>query len=407
MTEALSILTSIAFVLVTGLIATIISKKFKISNVLLLILIGIILEKIRYNGEAVFDFSPTFLVSISILALALITFDGSSRFKLKEVDKFSGTSARLVLWFVITNGILLTIFTNVLFFPEFTTKYVIFSLIFSFIMAGTDPGAIFSMMKDKTSKVIEILELESIINTPVIVLMPFILLDFLSSTSNGQLVQTFMDQLIPFLRQIIVGVGSGVIIGIIVFKSMKNFYHDQLSPLAIITAALLSYVLAENIGGNGVLSVATMGLVFGNIYVKKKVRLQDFSSIFSNALEIFVFVLIGFLIKIELTPIFFAKSLGLFGIMILARWLAIAISLNKTNFKLREKLFMTLNIPKGIAVAAVVFSLSVRNIEGIAIIIDLVLIFMIYSLILSSIVDRFSKKFIRIELEDGLIETKK
>ncbi|NQU98183.1 cation:proton antiporter [Candidatus Woesearchaeota archaeon] len=382
----------------TGLIVTIISKRLLVSNVLLLIITGILLKAIKYKGAPIFSLSPTFLISISILALVMITFDGASRFKLKEVAEFSGDAGRLVLWFLITNIIILTIFTNIMFFPAFTTEFVIFSLIFAVMMAGTDPGAIFSMMKGKLLKVIEVLEIESIINTPIIVIIPFILLDFV--TASGHFVENFMDQIIPFLRQIIVGVGTGVVVGIIIFKAMKDVYHHKLSPLAIITAALLSYVMAENLGGNGVLSVATMGLVFGNIYVKKKFFLQEFSAIFSGALQILVFVLIGFIITIEPSTEFFIKSLVLFIIMIICRWFAVAIALKNSNYKLREKIFMALNLPKGIAVAAVIFSLSVRNIPQLNVIIDLILLFIIYSLILSSIVDKYSRKFIKIDLEE-------
>ena len=66
------------------------------------------------------------------------------------------------------------------------------------------------------------------------------------------------------------------------FKAMKRTYSEVLSPVATITAALLSYILAENLGGNGVLAVTTLGVFFGTITVKKKVHLQEFSSMFAN-----------------------------------------------------------------------------------------------------------------------------
>ncbi|MFH1770367.1 MAG: cation:proton antiporter [archaeon] len=396
MTDALYILTGIALLLLGGLIITIISNKLKISNVLLLIILGIGLRAIKYNGTPIIEFSSTFLLAISILALAMITFDGASRFKLKEVDQFSGDAVKVFLWFVFTNIILITIFTLILFFPNFSTEYIIISLMFAVMMAATDPAAIFSMMKGKVNKVIEVLEIESIINTPFIVIIPFILLDFLKATGSGQLFNSFIEQIVPFLQQIIVGVGAGVVVGIIIFKAMRNVYHHQLSPLAIIVAALLAYVLAENLGGNGVLSVATMGLLFGNVYVKEKFFLKEFSSIFSNSLEILVFVMLGFLVEMSFTTDFFIKSITLFFILVLARWFAITFALKGKDYDLKEKLFMTFNMPKGIAVAAVVFSLSMRSIEGLGVIIDLVLIFMIYSLVLSTVTDLFANRMIQL-----------
>jgi|FLOH01.1.fsa_nt_gi potassium/hydrogen antiporter len=395
--EALSILTSIALVLLAGIITTIISRKLRISNVLLLIVLGVMLKAINHYGEPIFEFSPVFLISISVLALVMITFDGASRFKIKEVDKFFGKASKIVLWFIVANILLLTTFTVVMFYHDFNMSSITFALIFAITMAGTDPAAVFYMMKNKLTKAIEVLEIEAIINTPIVVLVPFILIDFLTTSKEG-FVDSFLNQIMPIIGQIVIGIGSGVVIGIIIFKVMRKVYHHELSPLGIITAALISYILAENLGGNGVLSVATMGLLFGNMYVKRKVVLQEFSEVLSNGLEILVFVLIGFLVDTNITWEFFGKSFALFIIMIIARWFAVTTALHSSDFKLKEKIFMTLNMPKGIAVAAVVFSLSIMNITGLNIIIDLVIAFMIYSLLTSSIVNFYSKKFIKIDL---------
>jgi NhaP-type Na+/H+ or K+/H+ antiporter len=399
MTAALAILTNIAIILLLGLACTILSKKLKISNVLILIVLGLILKSINYKGNQLFEFSPTFLIAISILALAMITFDGASRLNLKEFNQFSTNAVKLVFGFILANTVLLTIFTNLLFYETFTFNTLIFSLIFAVTMAGTDPGAVFSMLRDKTHKVIQMLKIEAIMNTPIIVLVPFILLDLVVEAENATILESFASQTIPFLRQIVVGIGAGVIIGIVIFKAMKNAYEHNLSPLGIITATLLSYILAENLGGNGVLSVATMGLLFGNMYVRRKITLQEFSSTLSNSLEILVFVLLGFLINIELSLVFIAKSLVLFVILVISRKLAVFTVLRNKDYTWKQMTFMALNMPKGMAVAVVAFSFTFQNIPGLNIILDLMLMFILYSLILSSIIDRFSKHFINLELE--------
>ena len=55
---------------------------------------------------------------------------------------------------------------------------------------------------------------------------------------------------------------------------------------------------------------------------------------------------------------------------------------------------MSLNVQKGIAVAVVGFSIANLGIEGIGTILDLVLTFMLYSIILSAVVLRLEKFFI-------------
>ena len=56
---------------------------------------------------------------------------------------------------------------------------------------------------------------------------------------------------------------------------------------------------------------------------------------------------------------------------------------------------MTLNVQKGIAVAVVVFTLSILKIEGISLILNLTLMFMLYSIIISTIVLKLSHHFVK------------
>ena len=160
--------------------------------------------------------------------------------------------------------------------------------------------------------------------------------------------------------------------------------------------------LAENLGGNGVLAVTSAGLFFGNIYVKHKVQLEEFSLLFSTFLEILVFVLVGLLISVPLTIDFFVKTGGLFLIYLFIRFITTEISFRKEDFNLKEKIFIALNAPKGIAVAVVVATLfiysvpeTVAFIPGIKTMLDVSLIFMIYSILISSIIIKLSKFFLR------------
>ena len=58
---------------------------------------------------------------------------------------------------------------------------------------------------------------------------------------------------------------------------------------------------------------------------------------------------------------------------------------------------MAFNVQKGIAVAAVAFTLTTLNITGIQPILHLTLLFMLYSITVSTIVIKFSKYFVKVE----------
>ena len=76
-------------ILLIGLFVTLLARKLKIPNFLLLILIGIALANIPYKGEPLISFPQVFLTALAILALVMIVFDGTSKFKWKDVDTIS------------------------------------------------------------------------------------------------------------------------------------------------------------------------------------------------------------------------------------------------------------------------------------------------------------------------------
>lgn len=393
MQETLLYLSYLGIILLIGLLCSVLSKKIRIPNILLLIFVGIALGNIYYKGQPLIQFPQVFLTSIAILALVMIVFDSSSRFKIREFDTLSMSSLKLTIIFLILNATLLSLLTFYIYKPASW----ILAVLFAVVMSGTAPSAIMIALKGAKTRVFELLEIESIINTPLIVLIPFLILDIIENLKGKFLITELTTQIIPFAQQLVTGIGAGILVGLIIFKIMKKRYSPTLSPLTIITAALLTYLIAEHLGGNGVLAVTTMGLFFGNVYIQHKRKLQEFSETFATFLEILVFILIGMIIKIPLTFSFFISSAYLFIAYLFIRFLSVHISFIGPRYTFKEKLFMTLNIPKGIAVAVIVFMLAASAVTGIKPILDLILIFMIYSIVLSSIVTKFSKYFTKVE----------
>lgn len=393
--DALSILTSITVILLIGLLISVFSSKLRIPDILLLILAGIAIGSVPYKGAYLIRFPPIFLTSISILALAVIIFDSTSSLKLKEFDTFSMRALKLTFVFLLINLIVLPIFTKMLFGLP-----IGLGLLFAAIMMGTSPEITLKMLRGTRQRAIEVLKLESILNTPLTVLFPFLLLDFLQKV-EFEIVSSMIDQIAPFLAKFAAGIGSGMLVGLILFKIIKGKFSRTYTPLAMIVSALLAYVLAENIGGSGVLAVTTLGLFVGNVYSKQKIgKVLVFESLLAKSLYILVFVLVGFIIRIPLDKDFFISGGILFAVYLVIRYVSVAFSLRskEDGFSLKEKIFMTLNMPKGIAVAVVAFTLATYNVPGspnylpgIRVVLDLTLLFMLVTIILSSIATIFAK----------------
>ena len=161
-------------------------------------------------------------------------------------------------------------------------------------------------------------------------------------------------------------------------------------------------LLSESLGGNGVLAVTSAGLVFSNMYkIKHAQKLREFGEIFSEVLEILVFVLVGSVIKIPLVSSFLIPASLLFLAYLTIRFLSVEFTMGKKGYTFKEKLYLSLNIPKGIAVAVVIFTLATKSVPGIGLVVDLTLLFMIYSIILSTIITHFTKFFTKVELKVG------
>lgn len=394
--ETLAFLTALTGVLLVGIFCSIIARRLNLPDTLLLLIGGIVLGGLYYKGMQLVSFSTEFMTGAAIIALLMIVFDSAAEFKLKEINTFSGEAVKIAIVFLLMNLVFLTALTKLAFGIN-----IYLCTIFAVLMAATSSDAVLSQLKDVKQRGLEILKLESIINTPLTVLLPFVILDLMKSSIGIDMMSKFLEEAAPFLQQFITGIGAGVIIGVIIFKLMAKHFSRVYSPLGVVVAALLSYVLAENLGGNGVLSVAVFGAVFANTDIKEKFKLLEFESLLTTFLNIIVFVVIGLAIKIPLTPAFIIKSLFLFALYLLIRYSAVYLAFRKTDYSAAEKGFMSLNMPKGIAVAVVAFTLTSYAFQGpnfmagMKEMLDLVLLFMLYSIFLSSLVVKCSGDFLQ------------
>jgi potassium/hydrogen antiporter len=385
--ESLIFLTYFGLVLLVGLIVTYISRKIKIPNVLLLILVGVLSQYITINGEPLIAFPPLFIEVFAMFALIVIVFDSASQFKLRKFDSMSSSVISVSVWFLLLNFVFLSL--TVYFFYM---RSISMALLFAALMSGTAPDVTLSVLKDMRSKVLDFLKIESLINTPLVVIFPFIILNFILEVDKLSFISV-SQQIAPFLSKIVAGIGAGMLVGLVIFKILKRLYSSEYSPIAVIVSAIITFVLAENLGGDGVLAVTTLGLFFGNMVLRDKSIIQEFSTIFSDFLEILVFILIGHLISIPLTLQFFKTSIMIFGIALVIRYIALQFGLGN-SYTIKQKIFAALNNTKGVAVAVIVVVFaSYVDIPGMTEISHLALAFMLYSVILSSIFARFAKFF--------------
>lgn len=382
MQPTLLYLTYLSAILFISIICVIIAKKIHISNILLLILVGIVLGKATYNGAPLIVFEPGVLAVIGVFTLVLIIFNECSKLKLHTFDTLSFGALRLSFVFMAINLFALTFLMH----SVYRTPLAI-AAIFAAAMAGTDTSAVLLMLKQAKTKALRLLEIESIVDTPLMVIIPFLILEIMSQPSKPQ----FVSYIAPFAQQFITGIGAGLLIALIISKVAAKRYSPMLSPIVLITSALLTYVVAESLGGSGVLAVTTFSVFLGSIHFKHMEKVQEFSAIFTLLLELLVFVLLGVVLKIPLTTQFLVSSLLLFAAFVGIRFVSVHLSFRKQTFTFNERILMTLVMPKGITTAILLLALSTIALPGLQLLLEYGLAFTVYSIILASIALSFVK----------------
>ncbi len=175
------------------------------------------------------------------------------------------------------------------------------ALLIGAILSGTDAGVIFTYESSLEGKkeALSILKVESILNSPLSVLIPILLLD-LNRMAPGSIVEP-LKYGAQFWQMIIGGIGSGVVLGFILSKILNKMLKEY-KPLLIFSMALITYAFTELVHGSGMLAVAVAGFIIGNIVFPHKDSVREFHDEFSEMLRISVFTLMGAQIALNLNP---------------------------------------------------------------------------------------------------------
>ena len=112
---ALEIITALSILLLVGVILTYLCGKLKISNVFFLIVAGFLMSFIKLQGQSLVVFSTEFLTSVAIIALIMIVFDSTSRFRVREIAKETSFALEVSLLFMVVSLVVIPIVTHFLF----------------------------------------------------------------------------------------------------------------------------------------------------------------------------------------------------------------------------------------------------------------------------------------------------
>ncbi|MCW7494908.1 potassium/proton antiporter [Leptospira levettii] len=293
------------------------------------------------DGPGRIDFSDYSLAqSIGIFALIYILFLGGLESEWDSLKNFLSVGIRLSIIGTILTALILGVLIHLLFpvlgFME--------SFLLGSIVSATDAASVFNIFKTGSSDLPvhlkKIIEFESGSNDAVGVLLTTIFMNLITADTSFSGFQFFRF----FVMQVLVGMMMGYSMGILILYLMNSVKlgYDGLYLVFITASVPFIYAVTTVFQGNGFLAVYIAGIIVGrNKFIHKK-SIFRFLNGYVWILQIGMFLCFGLLVYPTRMANIWVPGL-LIGVLLilLARPLAVFISLFRVNLPIKEKLFIS------------------------------------------------------------------
>jgi len=295
----------------------------------------------------------TTIFLIAEIALVLVLFSDASRVGLKALDNNLSTRL-LTIGLPIT--IVLGIIIAILMFPGIPWWV---AGIIGAALAPTDAalGQIVVQNKKVPEKIRSTIEIESGLNdggsVPFLLLFIAIGLAAEAFRPMGYFIQVTLEQ-IGF--GILAGLGVGIGGGWLILKARnKDWITPDFQRIAFLAMAILTFLIADELGGSGFIAAFIGGLALGYIVKDAGEILIDFSETEGQLLNLTVFFLLGIVVLPLLLNVTWQILLYSILSLTVIRMLPVAISLIRTKLGWDSVLFIGWFGPRGLASIVLAF----------------------------------------------------
>ena len=331
-------LTSIAIILLFGLLVGWIFSKVKLPSLLGMIIVGIVLSPHCLN--LVDDSILTISGDLRQIALVIILTRAGLSLNFSDLKKVGRPA--ILMCFV---PACIEMVGTIIFAPLLLNVSILDAAIIGSVMAAVSPAVVvprmIKLIEDGygTDKSIPQLILAGASVDDVFVIIVFTALTTLASTGEVSAI-SFIQ--IPI--SILLGVLLGGVVGTILVCFFRRFHiRDSVKVLIILSISFLLLELQNRVEGivpvSGLLAIMSVGIIINQKYDVLAKRLSvKYNKLWLGA-EIFLFVLVGIAVDLK-----YALAAGIVVILLVIlalvfRMVGVAISLVKTKLNKKERLF--------------------------------------------------------------------
>ncbi|MCC7045726.1 MAG: potassium/proton antiporter [Alphaproteobacteria bacterium] len=323
-----------ALLILASVLAHLVSRRFGAPILLVFLLLGMLAGEDGPGGIPFNDAHIAFLVGS--MALAVILFDGGLRTPVAAIRVAWAPALVLATLGVVATAGVVALFLSYAFAMDWRRAMLIGS-----IVASTDAAAVFGLLGQHgiglRDRLRATLEVESGANDPMGVFLTIVFVEMLRRN-----VDTLgWSVLAQFGEQMGIGMAAGIGGGFVLVWLMNRLeMTGGLYPILAFAMAMLVFAGTQSVGGSGFLAVYAAGIVFGN----RRVRALQLVGRFFDGLtwlgQIGLFLMLGLLITPSQRPAQAPAFLVAGVLILLARPLAVILSLAPFGFALREQLFV-------------------------------------------------------------------
>jgi cell volume regulation protein A len=377
----------IGILLLIGFLADYLFRKTNFPDILILLALGYLIGPVFH----IVDPSQIAPASQLIASLALVVILFSAGLESEFAKVFSCAPRAIVL---VLLGVGVSIASTAAFTYYLLDWELMDSLLLGTVVGGTSSAIVVPLMSRARvpDQVSSLLSLESVLNSPIVIVIALVILGAMSSGETG-LEISIIGQDIGIRFGL--GVGIGAAVGFFWLWMLTLLEKEAYSDIATLAIVFLFYFIVEALHGSGVIFALVFGLILGNgvsvarlFRIKRTVEsteiMRRFHSQISFLIKTFFFIYLGLMISFH-EPGLVVLGVVLSLMLLFARYIVVLLTSVGSRTLLTSSGILTTMFARGESAAVLTQIVVASGIANASIYPDIIMSIIVTTVVISAI----------------------